>query len=78
MGTGISYHRKTFQTEIDDNFSDRPSLNGQENQTIREIIRTIFNPKPDEELITIEALLFHPYFQVFFSNRNSSSFSSFF
>lgn len=64
MATGISYHRKTFQTEIDDNFCERPSLNGQDNQPIREIIRTIFNPNPDEEIVTIEALLSNPYFQV--------------
>lgn len=64
MTTGISYHRKTFQSEIDDNFCERPSLNGQDNQPVREIIRVIFNPNFDEDLMTIEALLSNPYFQV--------------
>lgn len=72
MVTGVSYHRKSFQSEIDDNFCERPSLSGQDNGPVREIIRTIFNPNPDEELVTIETLLSNPYFQVLTSSHPPS------
>jgi hypothetical protein len=60
----MSYHRKSFQTEVDDNFCERSSLSGKENEPVREILRSIFNPNPDEDLATIESLLQHPLFQV--------------
>jgi hypothetical protein len=64
MATGMSYHRKSFQTEVDDNFCERSSLSGKENEPVREILRLIFNPNPEEDLATIESLLLHPFFQV--------------
>lgn len=64
MATGISYHRKSFQTEVDDNFCERSSLGGNDNEPVREILRMIFNPTPEEDVATIESLLDHPYFQV--------------
>lgn len=69
MATGISYHRKSFQTEVDDNFCERTSLAGKENEPVREILRLIFNPTPEEDLATIESLLDHPYFQVLYFLR---------
>jgi hypothetical protein len=64
MATGISYHRNSFQTEVDDNFCERVALAGSDNEAVRDILQRIFNPSPDEDVATVESLLSHPYFQV--------------
>jgi hypothetical protein len=64
MATGISIHRNSFQTEVDDHFCERVALGGSDNEPVRDILRMIFNPSPEEEIATIESLLLHPYFQV--------------